>query len=190
MDLDPSDSEAIRRSAAQPAMFSVVYERHMAAVFSYLRRRAGNEAADDLTAEVFVRAFRGRANYEDRLDTALPWLLGIASNVIGDHRRVERRRLATLEQLAGNAQLDGVQGEARGLSSGLVRSLRRIPAADRDALLLVCWGELSYEETAVALGVPIGTVRSRIARARSRLRDAGVSRAWPAEVPANGETHA
>jgi RNA polymerase sigma-70 factor (ECF subfamily) len=187
---EASDSEALRRSPGEPAMFGVVYERHMPAVRGYLRRRTGEGPADDLTAEVFVRAFRHRSAYEARLDTALPWLLGIASNVIGDHRRLERRRLATLERLAAEADRRSGQDASRDLSPELARALRRLPAADRDALLLVCWGELSYQETAVALDVPIGTVRSRIARARSRLRGAGLPRSLPVEVPATGETHA
>lgn len=163
-----TDAEALRQSLREPARFAVLYERHVTPVHRYLRRRVGDGAAEDLTAEVFVRAFRGRARYGVQHDTALPWLLGIASNLIADHRRAERRRLATLERLCGSAQPPR-ERDATGLSPELVQALRRLPARDRDALLLVAWGELSYEETARALEVPVGTVRSRIARARQRL---------------------
>jgi DNA-directed RNA polymerase specialized sigma24 family protein len=98
----------------------------------------------------------------------LPWLLGVANHVIADHRRIESRRLQTLERLAETTPTR-VEHEHAGLAPELLRALRRVPAADRDALLFVVWGELSYDEAATALDIPIGTVRSRIARARKRL---------------------
>jgi RNA polymerase sigma-70 factor (ECF subfamily) len=187
-----SDADAVRQSLREPARFALVYDRYVVAVHAYLRRRVGDEIAEDLTAEAFVRAFRGRTRYRAQHETALPWLLGIASNLIGDHRRAERRRLAMLERLARDTPAADPQRETPGLSPELVRALRRLPAADRDALLLVAWGELSYEETACALAVPIGTVRSRIARARSRLSAIEDLIAAPVAFPAitQGEHHA
>jgi len=188
-----TDAALIRSCVDHPAEFSLLYERHLAAVAGYLTRRVGGELAEDLTAEVFVRAFRARARFRPDHDTALPWLLGIANNLVADHRRAERRRLAALQRLAGARGVIAAAGggeriagthepiasdhpaEAQlGLAPGLVRQLRRLPAVDRDTLLLVVWGELSYEEAASALGVPVGTVRSRISRARRRLA-AGLS---------------
>ncbi len=163
-----TDTQALRGSVTDPALFSVLYRRHLEAVARYVARRVGNATAEDLTAEVFVRAFRRRGAYEPARDTALPWLLGIASNVIGEHRREERHRLVTLGRLAG-AATEVVEHHAAGLAPELVSELRKLSDADRDTLLLVVWGELSYEEAAFALAVPIGTVRSRIARARQRL---------------------
>ena len=164
----PSDADALHESLVEPTRFTVVYERHRPAVARYLRRRAGDDAAEDLTAEVFVRAFRARSRYHAQYDTALPWLLGIATNTIADHRRTERRRLATLERVVGG-EASQADDPVATVDPVLVRALRRLRAGDRDALLLVVWGELSYEEAATALAVPIGTVRSRIARARRRL---------------------
>ena len=163
-----SDAVAIAASVADAARFATVYERHLDAVAAYLTRRVGGELAEDLSAEVFVRAFRARASFRPDHDTARPWLFGIAGNLVVDHRRAERRRLLGLQRLA-SAGPEGVAPELAGLSSELARCLLALRAADRDTLLLVVWGELSYEETATALGVPIGTVRSRIARARRRL---------------------
>jgi RNA polymerase sigma factor (sigma-70 family) len=163
-----SDAAAIAASVADPARFATVYERHLAAVAAYLTRRVGRELAEDLSAEVFVRAFRARASFRPDHDTARPWLFGIAGNLVADHRRAERRRLRGLQRVA-SAGADGVAPELAGVSSELARCLLALPAADRDTLLLVVWGELSYEEAATALGVPIGTIRSRIARARRRL---------------------
>jgi RNA polymerase sigma factor (sigma-70 family) len=188
-----TDADVLRESLSQPAMFAALYERHAGAVSIYLIRRVGNGIAEDLTAEVFVRAFRARATYDVRHDTALPWLLGIASNLIADHRRAERRRLAAVERLARTTPAFAPDRHAVELGAELARALRRLPAVDRDTLLLVVWGELSYEEVAVALGVPVGTVRSRISRARKRLAGtAGVQRdsIRSTEVQLKGETHA
>lgn len=184
-----TDAEAIRGSQVHPAAFVAVYERHCDAVIRFLRRRVGDALAEDLAAEAWARAFRQRSRYRPDHDTALPWLFGICSNLIADHRRAERRRLSALEQLAAarvREHDDGPPDRLSELAPELVRALRRLPAADRDALLLVAWGELSYEETAAALGVPIGTVRSRISRARRRLADP----VRPHPVALTGETNA
>jgi DNA-directed RNA polymerase specialized sigma24 family protein len=95
-------------------------------------------------------------------------LLGIANHVISDHRRIEVRQLAALARAAMDERSVPAP-EVRAVAPDVVRELRRLPAHERDTLLLVVWGELSYEEAAAGLGVPVGTVRSRIARARARL---------------------
>jgi RNA polymerase sigma factor (sigma-70 family) len=196
MDSRLSDAEVVRRSVAQPALFSVLYERHLRAVGRYVARRVGTARgtgpAEDLAAEVFVRAFRVRDRYRVEQESALPWLLGIANNLIADHWRAERRRLIALERMVA-ADSEIVEQSPSMLAPDLVRALLRLPAADRDALLLVVWGELSYEEAASALGVPVGTIRSRIARARGRLADAigaAPSLADPKEPAVNGEARA
>jgi RNA polymerase sigma-70 factor (ECF subfamily) len=171
MESRESDAAVLEDSAARPDRFSLVYERHLESVLAYLARRVGSELAEELSAEVFVRAFRARSRFRVERETALPWLLGIANHLVADHRRGERRRLAALQRAAVSPP-DAVQHDVAVLAPELVRELRRLPAADRDALLLVVWGELSYEETASALEIPIGTVRSRIARARRRLGEA------------------
>ncbi|HWF26060.1 MAG TPA: RNA polymerase sigma factor, partial [Solirubrobacteraceae bacterium] len=117
--------------------------------------------------EVFVRAFRRRSAYEPAHATALPWLLGIASNLVGEHRRDERRRLVMLGRLGGGAP-EIVEHGLGGLAPELVRELRKLSSAERDTLLLVVWGELSYEEAAFALEIPLGTVRSRPAFAQTQ----------------------
>jgi RNA polymerase sigma factor (sigma-70 family) len=140
---------------------------------------------------VFVRAFRGRSAFRPEHDTVLPWLRGIAANLVADHRRAEKRRLAALQRLAGSSRVVADHDVAM-LAPGVIRELRRLPAAERDTLLLVVWGERSYEEAASALGIPVGTVRSRIARARRRLVTAIGDPAvepdpGPAPAIANGE---
>lgn len=172
-----TDADAIRRSLIDPELFEMVFRRHHAAIYSYLARRLGTVHADDVAAEVFVLAFRGRASYAPLTGDARPWLYGIAANVVRHHRRAESRRLAALERACrvepivatdegAPERLDAVR-EAR----DAVRALRRMSADDREPLLLLAWADLTYNEIAIALSVPVGTVRSRINRARRRLRE-------------------
>jgi RNA polymerase sigma-70 factor (ECF subfamily) len=184
-----SDARILSDSVAEPAMFSSLYERHLRAVASYVARRTGPGLSEDLTAEVFVRAFRKRAVFRDEHGSALPWLMGIANNLIADHRRAERRRLEMLRRLATTRPVSA-EADAGVLAPELVGELLRLPAADRDTLLLVVWGELSYAEAATALSVPIGTIRSRIARARQRLGAAIGQPADPQAPIVTGEPHA
>ena len=184
-----SDARILGDSVSEPAMFSSLYERHLRAVASYVARRTGPGLSEDLTAEVFVRAFRKRAVFRDEHGSALPWLMGIANNLIADHRRAERRRLEMLRRLATTRPVS-VEADGAVLAPELVGELLRLPAADRDTLLLVVWGELSYAEAATALSVPIGTIRSRIARARHRLGAAIGQAADPHAPIVNGESHA
>jgi DNA-directed RNA polymerase specialized sigma24 family protein len=123
---------------------------------------------EDVAAEVFIRAFGGRAGYVAERDSALPWLLGIANHVIGDYRRVEARGFAALSRAVVDPRSVPAP-EIRAVPADVVDELRRLPKHERGTLLLVVWGALSYEEAASGLGVPVGTVRSRIARARARL---------------------
>ena len=168
MNPNSSDAEVIARSLVEPSVFAILYERHQVAVRRYVVRRVGLQAGEDDASEVFIRAFRGRERCRAEQVGALPWLLGVANHVIADHRRSEQRRLRALGHLAVTApRLIG--HEDRDLSAELVGKLRRLRSEDRDTLLLVVWGELSYEEAATALEVPIGTVKSRIARARRVL---------------------
>jgi RNA polymerase sigma factor (sigma-70 family) len=184
-----SDARILSDSVSEPAMFSSLYERHLRSVASYVARRTGAELSEDLTAEVFVRAFRKRAVFRDDHGSALPWLLGIANHLIADHRRAEERRLETLQRLATTRPVAAEPG-AGVLAPELVGELLRLPAADRDTLLLVVWGELSYTEAATAVSVPIGTIRSRIARARQRLGAAIGQPADPEAPIVKGESRA
>src|ERR1700691_672293 len=97
------DAELLARSVDDPGAFAGLYERHGLSVRRYVVRRVGDEPGDDIASEVFARAFRARGRYRADRDSALPWLLGIANHVIGDHRRLERRRLTALARLAGES---------------------------------------------------------------------------------------
>jgi len=181
-----TDAELLRRSISQPEVFGELYSRHGLVVRRYVVSRVGVASGEDLASEVFIRAFRGRAKCRAENDNALPWLLGVANHVISDHRRVEQRRLAALELSA--RQKEVAAGPDVGLEPELVRALRRLAATDRDTLLLMVWGELSRDEVAAALEVPVGTVDSRISRARKRLAaELAPLRQTRTELRINGE---
>jgi RNA polymerase sigma-70 factor (ECF subfamily) len=163
-----TDAAAISRSVADPPAFGPVFDRHFQAVYAYGQRRVGLELAEEVAAETFLRAFEGRGRYDVAHPDALPWLLGIAGNVMRRHWRSERRRLAAYARAAVCERPGGppeVAGE-------VFAAVARLPRRQREVLLLWAWADLSYAEIAIALGLPIGTVRSRLARARSRLGDA------------------
>lgn len=167
----PTGLEAGPRS--EIAAFAALYEAHLPAILLYLRRRLGDGAADDAASEVFIRAFRSRDATAGPVELDLPWLYGIAANVIHEERRAERRRLKLIERMTAQSPHGAVAGPRPEpvLDPRLARGLRRLSHRDRETLLLVAWGELSYDETARALGVPVGTVASRISRARRQLDD-------------------
>ena len=161
-----TDAELIRRSQDEPDAFGRVFDRHVAAVHAFAQRRVGRDLAEEVTAEAFARAFAARARYDARHDVALPWLLGIASNVMRRHWRSERRRLDAYARAAGQERRDAAPPDVDG---EVLRAVARLPRRQREVLLLAAWADLSYAEIARALGLPVGTVRSRLARARSTL---------------------
>jgi RNA polymerase sigma factor (sigma-70 family) len=174
----PDDSALIAASLANPEVFAELFRRHAPVIQRYVTRRIGPHDADDVVAETFLIAFRRRASYRVQAPDALPWLYGIATNVVRRHRRTELRQLRLLARTGTDPVTapftDQVDAAVSAASTGaaLAAGLARLPAAQRDALLLVAWGGLSYEQVAHATGVPLGTVQSRVSRARQRLRAA------------------
>ncbi|WP_030594720.1 RNA polymerase sigma factor [Streptomyces anulatus] len=177
-----SDASVIARSRDEPEAFAALFDRHADAVHRYAARRLGGEVADDLMAETFTTAFQQRHRYDPARGTgadARPWLFGIATNLVGRHRRAEARRFKAMARVPALTDHDEPLADraadrvmARDVRRELAAALAALPARHRDVLLLVAWGDLSYEETAQALGIPVGTVRSRLHRARSKLREA------------------
>lgn len=166
------DGAAIARSLSSREAFTEIFDRHFVAVHRYIARRAGRERADDLASQTFMVAFERRRAYRDGLGSARPWLLGIATNMLREDRRVEQRLLTTVAQLGNEAWVsaNGSAGGAGRADYDLGAALARLDVGQRDALLLHVWGELSYAEIAESLEIPIGTVRSRISRACAALR--------------------
>src|SRR3954462_14864677 len=161
------DAAAIQRSLKDPQAFVAVFDRHYGAVHGFAGRRAGPDVADEIAAETFTRAFDRRTTYDRSYPDARPWLLAIASNLLRRHWKSERRHLEAWSRAhAGTPSHDALPET---MAAELIEALDALAAADREALLLLAWGELSYEEIARAMNTPVGTVRSRIARARGRL---------------------
>jgi RNA polymerase sigma factor (sigma-70 family) len=165
-----TDAEIIARSRSDDSAFASLFDRHYAALHRFLRARVGVALADDLASEVFLIAFRRRASYDLGRDDARPWLFGIAVNAVRNHRRAELRRLAAYARAVDGDRVDGIAATDR-LDPALADALLRLSDGDRNVVLLLAWAQLSYEEIAEALGLPIGTVRSRLSRARARLRE-------------------
>jgi len=169
------DAELLRSSVDDPALFETIFERHYDAILRYARRRVGHEIGEDIAARTFVIALERRATYDAKRPSALPWLYGIATNLIRHHYRDERIHLAALARLPLDPEAEDVEDPARldaeRLRPALVSALAHLPQRDREAFVLFAVVELTYDETARALDIPIGTVRSRIHRARQRLRE-------------------
>jgi len=175
----PADDDAavIRLSLSDPERFAVLVRRHGAAITRYVTRRLGTDAAEDVAAETFLVAFRQRASYTGDGRDCLPWLYGIATRLCHRYWRSETRQLRLLARTGADPVIEPFtdQVDARVTASAvkprLAEALSRLPKAQRDALLLQAWADLTYDQIATATGVRLGTVQSRISRARRRLRE-------------------
>lgn len=161
------DGAVIVASWRCPDAFRVLFDRHYARVRRYAWARIG-PAGEDLAAEAFAVAFAARDRYDVTRQDALPWLLGIATNLIRRQRREERRRLQLLAAIDRERPPEPVTGS---INPAVAAALERLHRRDRDVLVLYAVAELSYSEIAEALGIPEGTVRSRLNRARRILRE-------------------
>jgi RNA polymerase sigma-70 factor (ECF subfamily) len=166
----PSDVDCLARSLKEPKAFELIFDRHFDAVHRYLHRRAGRELADELAADTFVLAFERRATC--RADkNVLPWLYGIATNLLRRHLRAERRQLRACARTGIDPWVvyeddAAARVDDAALGARLARALLAMHPRERDSLLLYALADLSYQEIAVALDVPVGTVRTWLHRAR------------------------
>jgi RNA polymerase sigma factor (sigma-70 family) len=174
----PPDEVLIQQSLLVAERFGPLFDRHATVVHRYLARRIGPDA-DDLLAETFLIAFRQRATYRKLHVDVRPWLFGIATNVLRRHARQEKRRYQALARAAVDRSgephaTDDAVGrlDAQSLRRDLSAALAALNRGDRDVLLLTAWAELSYAEIAAVLNIPVGTVRSRLNRARRVTREA------------------
>jgi RNA polymerase sigma-70 factor (ECF subfamily) len=179
-----SDADLIERSLSQPDWFSGIFDRHADEIMRYMHARLGPVGAEDAVAETFLAAFRHRARYDRARADVRPWLYGIATRVIGKHRRAERRRQRMLQHAYAEgtaaahwAADDMADRCAERVTAGqlgprIAAVVSALPRRDRDLLLLIAWAELTYGEAAQALGIPVGTVRSRLSRIRAKTRAA------------------
>ncbi len=185
--MEESDSAVIATSLNDPGAFGVLFDRYGAVLLRFLARRVDPAEAEGLLGEVFRIAFERRASFQFDRDCARPWLYGIAANVVAKHYRSEARRLRATIRVAARrvppedpADRAVPAADAQARWARVADSIAELPIPERQTLLLFAWEELSYEEIADVLGVPVGTVRSRLNRARARL--AGLSRGDPIEA--------
>jgi RNA polymerase sigma-70 factor, ECF subfamily len=166
----------LRIRAGEHDAFGDVFDRHADAVYRHLLRRTGNWAeAEDLSSAVFLHAWRRRDEITPHGDSILPWLLGVANGVLGNSRRSRRRFSALLARVPPPGPVpdhaddvaDRLDDER--VAAQLRDSVARLPRRERDVVELCCWDELSQEAAALTLGIPVGTVKSRLHRARRRL---------------------
>jgi RNA polymerase sigma factor (sigma-70 family) len=167
---EPCDADVIRSSFAEPEEFVSLFERHFDAIHGYLARRAGRDAGSELTSEVFATAFAQRSRYDLARPDAAPWLYGIAANLLHRRRRTEARQLRAYARTGIDHA--STSDPAERPDPALAAALGALKPADRETLLLFAWADLDYEQIAEALQIPVGTVRSRLNRARRQLRAA------------------
>ena len=179
-----SDESLLQASAGgDQRAFSELYERHARTIYNYLFRRLADwSEAEDLTVLVFLEAFRRRREVVVVEGKLLPWLYGIATNVLRNRRRALWRHRSLVAQLASQPGIEetpdvAARADAAAQMRSVLNRIARLPRQQQDVIALCVWSGLSYEEAAAALEVPVGTVRSRLARARASLAELeGLSR--------------
>ncbi|GAA2686843.1 RNA polymerase sigma factor [Nonomuraea dietziae] len=168
---------AIKGVITAPDVFEAVFEAHYEEIRRYIARRLDLGVAEDLAAETFLIAFRQRDRFDAVVGGVRPWLYGIATNLIGRHRRAEVRRYRALartgpppdEEAPDQRIVDRLSADVT--VDRLAGALARLSQGERDVVLLVAYGGLGYDEVAEALGIAMGTVASRLSRARTKLRE-------------------
>ncbi|HEY7344277.1 MAG TPA: RNA polymerase sigma factor [Gaiella sp.] len=157
--------------------FAELYARHAGTIYNYLfRRMADWSEAEDLTAVVFLEAFRRRSEVVVVEGKLLPWLYGIATNVLRNRRRALWRHRSLVAELGGARGGDvgpdvAERAEAAAQMRAVLEEVAGLPRPQQDVVALCIWSGLTYEEAAAALGVAVGTIRSRLSRARAALAE-------------------
>lgn len=176
VDVDDSVLWSRARSGDAEA-FGMLFERHGRTIYNYCFRRVGSwSVAEDLVSIVFLEAWR-RVDKPLPSGKELPWLFGIATNVVRNRRRSERRYAAALRRVPQPSAEPSFADESderiddEELMGSALGLLARLPRREREVFALCAWSALSYEDAAVALEIPVGTVRSRLSRARVRLQE-------------------
>ena len=158
---------------------SILYERHFDSLFRYASGRVGRHAAEDVVAETFVIAFNRRAAFDTSRVSALPWLIGIATNLLRSQRRAERKHLVTDPSLIGPSGPPDLgleetisRADAAAVRGAVLGAVRRLAPSERDAFLVHALAGLDGADLAEALGVSSSAAAVRLHRARTKLRAA------------------
>ncbi|MGP0032181.1 MAG: RNA polymerase sigma factor [Acidimicrobiales bacterium] len=179
---EAADSDLLATAGSELEALGELFRRYARSVHAYCARRTGNlDLAEDLTSVVFMEAFRRRRKLQLSNASALPWLIGVANNVVRNADRSLRRYRSALVRLpvpAHGASSEENTMERLGAQEALARALEAISAltpGEQDVVLLVLWSEFTYADAATALGIPVGTVRSRLASARAKFKDTALT---------------
>ncbi len=175
---EAADSDLVAMAGSEPEAFGELFRRYSRSVYAYCARRTGNlDLAEDLTSVVFMEAFRRRRKLKLSNTSALPWLIGVANNVVRNANRSLRRYRSALDRIPVPA--NGMSSEedamerlrAQEALASALEAMSALRQGEQDVVLLVLWSEFSYVDAATALGIPVGTVRSRLASARAKFKD-------------------
>lgn len=171
----PTDAALIAASIADPHAFAVIFDRHWDRIRRFCHVRAG-AGGEDIAAETFRVAFDRRGLFDGLQDDAGPWLYGIATNLLHKFFRSSARGGRAVARLTDGVPRDEIDDalrrmEAEQLGPALASALATLSASERDTLLLYAWEDLTYDEIARALGVAVGTVSSRMSRARAAMQN-------------------
>jgi RNA polymerase sigma-70 factor (ECF subfamily) len=188
---DPTDAQLWSSAATgSGAAFGMLFDRHAKAVYNHcFRLTASWSAAEDLTQSTFLQAWRKRAKVRLEHDSALPWLLAVATNMARNHRRGVQRRLRLAGRvpaehlIADHADDVAARMDDERRMAEVLAAVRRLPRAQQEALALCVWSEVSYSDAAAVLGIAEASVRARVSKARSRLADALAVTSTPVEQP-------
>ncbi|GAA0952102.1 RNA polymerase sigma factor [Nonomuraea longicatena] len=173
-----SDAQLVQASLTDPEEFAALFDRYSGMLYRYVSKRLGPEPAEDLVGDTFLAAFARRGSYDLTYPDARPWLFGILTKLVSRHHRREAARYRAMRKAPYDGNVEPPDDRiATGVSAQAARpelaaALAELHARDRDVLLLIAWGGLTYEEVAQALDIPIGTVRSRLNRGRRKVRAA------------------
>ena len=177
---DASDTDLLHRLAGgDESALAALYDRYAKRIYNHcFRALASCHDAEDAVAQTFLTLWRRRTRIPAHDGSAAPWLYGVATNAARNIARGRQRQLRLVGRLGeaqgGDGQADHAQAvdrrvDAERQMAEVLAAVRRLPRREQEVLALVAWSGLSYQDTAAALGIPVGTVRSRLSRARARL---------------------
>lgn len=171
-----TDADLVAGYRRNPELFTAVHDRYFRDIYLYVAGRLDTQVAEDITAETFLLAFDRRDRFDVEKGGLRPWLFGFATNLVARHRRKEARHYKALARLGPTPVVEGHEDRfvtsvtAQRMQPHLAKALASLNGGERDVLLLLALGQLSYDEIAQALGISIGTVGSRISRARTKIQ--------------------
>jgi RNA polymerase sigma factor (sigma-70 family) len=168
-----TDADLVAGYRRNPELFTAVYDRYLRDIYRYVAGRLGTQVAEDIAAETFLLAFDRRDRFDPEKGDLRPWLFGFATNLVARHRRKEARHYKALARLDPAAIVEGHENRVVTSVTAqpyLAMALASLNGGERDVLLLLALGQLSYNEIAQALGISLGTVGSRLSRARAKIQ--------------------